>query len=71
MLQTEVDALPKATLTATETAGLLRMREEEKLVHDVYVALNDKWHLQVFTNISSAEQTHRRRQDPARSLQPR
>ena len=58
VLQTQIDALPKATLTAAETAGLLRMREEEKLAHDVYVALNDKWHVKVFTNISSAEQTH-------------
>jgi hypothetical protein len=58
VLQTQIDALPTATLTAAEGAGLLRMREEEKLAHDVYVALNDKWHLQVFTNISAAEQTH-------------
>ena len=58
VLQTQIDSLPKATLTAAETAGLLRMREEEKLAHDIYVALNDKWHLQVFTNISAAEQTH-------------
>jgi hypothetical protein len=57
-LQAQIDALPKATLTDAERAGLLQMREEEKLAHDVYVALNDKFDLQVFTNISSAEQTH-------------
>ena len=57
-LQTQLDALPKATLTADERAGLLRMREEEKLAHDVYVALDAKWNLQVFDNIAAAEQTH-------------
>ena len=58
VLQTQIDALPKATLTAAETAGLLQMREEEKLAHDVYVALYDKWQVKTFSNISSAEQTH-------------
>jgi len=57
-LQTQIDAMPKATLTADERAGLLRMREEEKLAHDVYVALDAKWDLQVFANIAAAEQTH-------------
>ncbi|NMD24562.1 MAG: DUF2202 domain-containing protein [Actinobacteria bacterium] len=57
-MQTQLDALPKATLTADERAGLLRMREEEKLAHDVYVALDAKWNLQVFDNIAGAEQTH-------------
>lgn len=46
------------TLTADEAAGLAFMREEEKLAHDVYVALYKKWGLPVFKNISVAEQTH-------------
>jgi hypothetical protein len=58
VLQRQIDALPKATLTPDEQNGLIRMREEEKLAHDVYVALDATWHLQVFTNISSADQTH-------------
>ncbi len=57
-LQTQIDALPLATLTAEQEAGLLKMREEEKLAHDVYVALYDQWQLKPFSNISSAEQTH-------------
>lgn len=57
-LRTQIDALPMATLTPDEAAGLTQMREEEKLAHDVYVALYDKWQLKPFSNISSAEQTH-------------
>lgn len=57
-LRSQLDALPKATLTAEERAGLIWMREEEKLAHDVYTALGDKWNTRIFTNIASAEQTH-------------
>ncbi len=34
------------------------MREEEKLAHDVYVTLYEKWGTQIFTNIAQSEQTH-------------
>jgi hypothetical protein len=34
------------------------MIEEEKLAHDVYLALYQKWGLPVFQNISNSEQTH-------------
>jgi len=34
------------------------MREEEKLAHDVYVQLYEKWGLRVFQNISQSEQAH-------------
>lgn len=47
-----------ATLSADEEAGLLYMREEEKLAHDVYMALYDQWGLVEFKNIAAAEQTH-------------
>jgi hypothetical protein len=57
-LQPQLDALPKATLTAEEQAGLIWMREEEKLALDVYAALYAKWNTPVFTNIAGAEQTH-------------
>ncbi len=58
VLQQELDALPKATLADSEIAGLLRMREEELLAHDTYVALGAVWGLKTFDNISSAELTH-------------
>ena len=52
--------LPPASgeLSAAESAALLYMREEEKLAHDVYLALYEKWRLPVFNNISQSEQTH-------------
>lgn len=45
-------------LTAEETAGLLAMREEEKLAHDVYVTLYQVWGQPTFQNIAASEQTH-------------
>ena len=45
-------------LSAEETAALLYMREEEKLAHDVYVALFDLWGIPTFQNISQSEQIH-------------
>ena len=45
-------------LTAVEEAGLLFMREEEKLARDVYLVLFDKWGLRVFENIAASEQRH-------------
>jgi hypothetical protein len=34
------------------------MREEEKLAHDVYVSLQSKWGMRVFSNISQSEDRH-------------
>ncbi len=45
-------------LTPAEAAGLIFMREEEKLAHDVYVALASQWGLPLFENIAGSEQTH-------------
>jgi len=45
-------------LSAEEIAGLLFMREEEKLAHDVYVALFAKWGHNVFDQISLSESEH-------------
>ena len=47
-----------ATLNADEIAGLLFMREEEKLAHDVYGALAATWDLPIFANIARSEQQH-------------
>lgn len=53
-----VEALPQEALSDAEREGLLMMREEEKLAHDVYTTLYDKWGLQIFSNIAQSEQTH-------------
>jgi len=46
------------TVTETEAAGLLFMREEEKMARDVYAYLYDKYKLPVFKNISKSENVH-------------
>ena len=45
-------------LTEEEEAGLLFMREEEKLAHDVYVNMYALWNVPVFNNISKSETQH-------------
>ncbi|MBK8567542.1 MAG: DUF2202 domain-containing protein [Saprospiraceae bacterium] len=49
---------PTEALSAAEVDALIFMREEEKLAHDVYVGMNAKWGIRVFSNISNAEQRH-------------
>ena len=58
MLDTAFTAMPTGELTALEVDGLVFMREEEKLAHDVYLTLYDLWKLPVFQNISNSETTH-------------
>lgn len=48
----------QAALSQAEIDGLLYMREEEKLAHDVYVTMYAKYRLTTFSNISSAETNH-------------
>lgn len=45
-------------LSESEEQGIRLMREEEKLAHDVYLFLNEKWELPIFNNISQAETRH-------------
>ncbi len=45
-------------LTDTEADGLTFMREEEKLAHDLYVALDDMYGLPIFANIARSESMH-------------
>ncbi len=45
-------------LTEAEVAGLIFMREEEKLAHDVYLALFELWAQPVFQNVANSEATH-------------
>jgi hypothetical protein len=57
-LRTTLEELSTGTLSDAETAGILYMREEEKLAHDVYSLLYERWNLPIFANIASSEQTH-------------
>ena len=57
-LDEQLSAIPLSTLSQEEIDGLLLMREEEKLAHDVYVYLYDVWGMSIFFNISNSEQTH-------------
>jgi len=45
-------------LSEDEIAGLLFMREEEKLARDSYIVLGDLWGVPVFANIAESEQSH-------------
>ncbi len=49
----QINAFPKEVLNDKETQSLLTMREEEKLAHDVYITLYNKWGVNIFTNIAS------------------
>lgn len=49
---------PLTALTPVEIDDLEFMREEEKLAHDVYVTLFQKWNISTFQNIAVSEQTH-------------
>ena len=54
----EVMGIKAGNLTPQEIKDILYMRQEEKLAHDVYITLYNKWHLQIFKNIANSEQTH-------------
>jgi len=51
-------AFPADSLSEDEVAGLLLMREEEKLARDVYIHLYETWGLRIFNNIAASEATH-------------
>jgi hypothetical protein len=46
------------SLSENEKAGILLMREEEKMARDVYQALNEKWDQMPFAHISESEIRH-------------
>ena len=55
------DRKPPAAATSlsdTEKQDLLHMYSEEKVAHDVYVRLGEKWGSRVFANISASEARH-------------
>ena len=47
-----------SSLSEEEIAGLLFMREEEKLARDVYNQLYELWRQPIFKNIDASEQMH-------------
>ena len=49
---------PASLLSASEQEGILLMREEEKMAHDVYQAMYQKWQQPIFKNIAQSEQSH-------------
>ena len=58
LLSQALEKIPAGELSEAEANALIFMREEEKLAHDVYVALGDIWGLNIFSNISQSEATH-------------
>jgi len=53
-----LNVLPGGVLSAAEEDALTFMREEEKLAHDVYLFLYEKWGLPLFENIAASEAAH-------------
>ena len=53
-----LSATSAGVLSDEEIAGLYYLREEEKLAHDVYVALYARWGAQVFDSIAQSEVQH-------------
>lgn len=57
-LTSVIAKLPMQDLSGAEKAGLLLMREEEKLARDVYQVLYKKWNHLTFAQIARSEQQH-------------
>ena len=57
-IETTPVTIPPSALSADEAAGLVFMREEEKLARDVYAAMASLWMTPVFVNIGASEQVH-------------
>ena len=53
-----IDQFPVEEVSDEEAAGLIFMREEEKLARDVYKTLYTHWNVRVFNNIPRSEQQH-------------
>jgi hypothetical protein len=54
----QTGAAQTASLNDDEVAGLIFMREEEKLAHDLYAAFYEMYGLRAFQNIAGSEITH-------------
>lgn len=57
-VQSQVNILPKESLSVEELNSLAFLREEEKLAMDVYITLYNKWGVKIFDNISKSENSH-------------
>ncbi len=57
-IATQINSLPNELISNSEEVSLKKMCEEEKLAHDVYVTLYNKWGVNIFNNIAASEQTH-------------
>lgn len=57
-LAAQLSTYPVAALSTAEADGLLYMREEEQLAHDVYAVSATLWSPPVFANIAASEATH-------------
>ncbi len=57
-IEDAIYSLPVSTLTDTEEAGIIFMREEEKLARDVYLYFYEKYGMRIFSNIARSESTH-------------
>ncbi len=56
--QAKANLLIPGELSPEEAAGIIYMRQEEKLARDVYTVLYGVWDYKLFDNISGAEQNH-------------
>jgi hypothetical protein len=57
-LESALESIAPGEVNQSEIDGLLFMREEEKLAHDVYTMLYELWSERAFDNISNSEKTH-------------
>jgi len=57
-ISAQINKYPIEALSTEEAQAIIFLREEEKLAHDVYVTLYQKWKVSNFDNISMSEQTH-------------
>lgn len=57
-IEEQLNSINKTSISQTEIDSIIWMREEEKLAKDVYTTLGQVWGLNIFTNISTAEQSH-------------
>ncbi len=57
-IESAILAFPKEDLDDSELAGLLLMREEEKLARDVYEYMHQKYNMKIFENIMHSEEVH-------------
>lgn len=57
-IEEQLNSINKTSISQTEIDSIIWMREEEKLAKDVYTTLGKVWGLNIFTNISTAEQSH-------------